>query len=100
MTGLGKTAVADRVTALEMENTHLRRELFELRQRARLGGRADSWERLERDALKTVCDYFGEVCDSEWRCRQCPHFHEDRDCSLDMNGDIVRRAKRLAGVGR
>lgn len=171
--GCDKTACSERVTALEMENTHLRRELFELRGGEARGtarplteherrvldmwprfedgepvmvgdavaltigniavgaiefdcegahvkdapngdwntssraahrlkrpapGAPDSWERLEEDAVKNACDYFGEECDSEWRCRHCPHFHEDRDCSLDMNEDIVRRAKRLAGI--
>lgn len=33
--GCDKTACSERVTALEMENTHLRRELFELRERVR-----------------------------------------------------------------
>lgn len=60
--------------------------------------RPDSWERLEQDAQKNACDYFGVECDSEAKCRMCPHFQDDRDCSLDMNADIVRRAKALAGV--
>lgn len=60
--------------------------------------RPDSWERLEEDAQKNACDYFGVECDSEAKCRMCPHFQDDRDCSLDMNADIVRRAKALAGV--
>lgn len=57
----------------------------------------DSWERLEGDAQKNACDYFGVECDSEAKCRMCPHFQDDRDCSLDMNADIVRRAKRPRG---
>lgn len=60
--------------------------------------RPDSWEQLERDAQKNACDYFGVECDSEAKCRMCPHFQDDRDCSLDMNADIIRRAKKLAGV--
>lgn len=60
--------------------------------------RPDSWERLEEDAQKNACDYFCVECDSEAKCRMCPHFQDDRDCSLDMNADIVRRAKKLAGV--
>lgn len=60
--------------------------------------RPDSWERLEEDAAKLTCDYFGVECDSEERCRACPHFQEGLDCSLEMNADIVRRAKKLAGV--
>lgn len=60
--------------------------------------RPDSWERLEEDAQKNACDYFGVECDSEAKCRMCPHFQDDSDCSLDMNADIIRRAKKLAGV--
>lgn len=60
--------------------------------------RPDSWRRLEEDAQKDACDYFGVECDSEAGCRMCPHFQDDRDCSLDMNADIVRRAKALAGI--
>lgn len=34
----------------------------------------DSWEKLEEDAEKLACDYFVVECDSEERCRRCPHF--------------------------
>ena len=55
----------------------------------------DSWERLEEDAKKDACDYF-------WRgkaapCNGCPREHSD-DCAVDMTIDLVRRAKKLAGV--
>lgn len=60
--------------------------------------RPDSWRRLEEDAEKNACDYFGVECDSEAKCRMCPHFQDDRDCSLDMNADLIRRAKALAGA--
>lgn len=56
--------------------------------------RPDSWERLEVDAGKGACGYFGsEYCE----CGGCPH-EMDPDCNVVMARDIVRRAKALAGV--
>ena len=57
--------------------------------------RPDSWERLEADASKTTCGYFGHSGDS---CACCPatSFHDA--CNLAKAKDIVRRAKALAGV--
>lgn len=57
--------------------------------------RPDSFEWLEDDAKKDACDYF-------WRgkaapCNGCPREHSD-DCAVDMAIDLVRRAKKLAGV--
>ena len=54
----------------------------------------DSWRRLEEDAGKGACEYFGsEHCE----CGGCPH-DMDPDCNAVMALDIVRRAKALAGV--
>ncbi len=58
----------------------------------------DSWEQLEEDAAKEPCDYFGVECDDDKGCSGCPHLHEGRDCAIDLQADIVRRAKELAGV--
>lgn len=52
---------------------------------------SDSWEKLEEDAAKTPCEYFGE--DS---CMTCNTGTEG--CSEVKARDIVARAKRLAGV--
>lgn len=60
--------------------------------------RPDSWERLEEDAEKEACDYFGVECDDDYGCSGCPHLHEGRDCTIDMQADLVRRAKALAGA--
>ena len=60
--------------------------------------RPDSWERLEEDAAKEPCDYFGVECDDDKGCSGRPHLHAPRDCTIDMQADIVRRAKKLAGV--
>lgn len=58
----------------------------------------DSWERLEDDAAKGLCGYFG--MDDAPDCKGCPAY-EDRlscDCNIKMTRDIIRRAKALAGV--
>lgn len=60
--------------------------------------RPDSWERLEEDAVKEPCDYFGVECDEDKGCSGCPHLHEGRDCAIALQADLIRRAKALAGV--
>lgn len=54
----------------------------------------DSWDKLERDALKNSCEYFGRRDDyhSEW-CDGCPA--ENGSCCKTMSIDLVRRAKAL-----
>lgn len=55
--------------------------------------RPDSWEQLEEDADKGVCDYFGHSL-----CLKCPGFnHAGHSCDRARAQDIVRRAKALAG---
>lgn len=56
--------------------------------------RPDSWERLEEDAGKDVCMYFGM---NDFNCSGCPSGRYN--CLNRMKSDIVRRAKALAGVG-
>lgn len=68
--------------------------------------RPDSWERLEEDACKGVCEYAGarlingtidiHGCDG---CRFDAD-GDDPDCEQQMARDIIRRAKKLAGVER
>lgn len=54
--------------------------------------RPDSWERLEEDAVKGVCDYFDHNS-----CLKCPGFnHASHSCDKARAQDIVRRAKALA----
>jgi len=53
----------------------------------------DSWERLEEDAGKDVCMYFGM---NDFNCSGCPSGRYN--CLNRMKSDIVRRAKALAGV--
>ena len=55
----------------------------------------DSWERLEEDAAKSDCDYFGrDVSD----CDRCPARESTLSCGQSKSLDIIRRAKALAGV--
>lgn len=66
----------------------------------------DSWERLEADAAKLVCEYAGApksiADDDKYTCINCPYDepgpHTDKGCQERMRLDLVRRAKRLAGV--
>lgn len=66
----------------------------------------DSWERLEADAAKLVCEYAGApksiADDDKYTCIDCPYDepgpHTDKGCHERMRLDLVRRAKRLAGV--
>lgn len=67
---------------------------------------ADSWERLEEDADKHVCEYAGAhksiTDDDKYSCINCPYdepgLHTDRGCQERMRLDLVRRAKKLAGI--
>ena len=55
--------------------------------------RPDSWERLEHDAEKTACEYFG----ANYDCANCPL--ETARCAEEVKKDIIRRAKKLAERG-
>lgn len=67
----------------------------------------DSWERLEEDAAKRVCEYAGAqksiADDCKYSCIGCPYDepgpHTDRGCQERMRLDLVRRAKALAKAG-
>lgn len=82
--------LADRVSEL--------RDVVE-RQAATLSRKcdADSWRRIEDDASRSACAYFG----SHERCEDCPAGapYYPGSCRSKMTRDIVRRAKALAGEG-
>lgn len=67
----------------------------------------DSWERLEEDAAKCVCEYAGaprSIADADkYSCINCPYDepgpHTDKGCHERMRLDLVRRAKALAKAG-
>ena len=56
---------------------------------------SDSWERIEEDAEKDPCGYFG--FDGEEPCGKCPA--SGKNCEQTMAQDLVRRAKKLAERG-
>lgn len=66
----------------------------------------DSWEKLEEDSTKRVCEYAGAqrsiVDDDRYSCIGCPYDepgpHTDAGCNKRMRLDLMRRAKALAGV--
>lgn len=68
------------------ETTRLRLSRFHLE--------PDSWERLERDAEKTSCGYFGRY----GLCVGCPALSISKMCNVAKSEDIVRRAKALSGL--
>lgn len=59
----------------------------------------DSWEKLEKDARKTACDYAPAPRDEDGltTCDGCP-FLKSESCSNEMTLDLVKRAKKLAGI--
>lgn len=64
--------------------------------------RPDSWERLEEDAVKGVCEYTGAepTAFGAHDCDTCRFYgeHGKLICEQLMARDLVRRAKALAGV--
>ena len=56
----------------------------------------DSWERLEEDAAKDECDYFG--AEDGDNCHKCPASGGKLSCWALKSLDLVRRAKALVGV--
>ena len=69
--------------------------LYRLRADQLTHERPDSWERLEKDANKAVCLYFGVNTKA---CSECAH--NSWECSFDKDHDLVRRAKALAERGQ
>lgn len=59
----------------------------------------DSWEKLEEDALKGRCTYFGASGNSV-TCTNCEHSLQatGRCCWENMQLDLIERAKKLAVV--
>lgn len=61
----------------------------------------DSWEKLSEDALKYQCAYFFGISeDKNTTCVNCKKSSEVTGipCRLNMQIDLVKRAKRLAGI--
>lgn len=60
---------------------------------------ADSWEKLEKDARETACNYAPAPRNEDGltTCDGCP-FQKSESCSNEMTIDLVERAKKLAGI--
>lgn len=60
---------------------------------------ADSWEKLEEDARKTSCDYASAPLDANGltTCDGC-RFEKCGPCHIEKALDVVKRAKKLAGI--
>lgn len=60
---------------------------------------ADSWEKLEEDAMQHSCSYFGIGLDNA-SCKDCPHGQKrtGRTCLQNARLDMIARAKKLAGI--
>ena len=65
----------------------------------------DTWEKLEEDAAKEVCAYAGApfsiVNQDRYSCTGC-RFDDcssrKTSCWLQMNSELMARAKKLAGI--
>ena len=59
----------------------------------------DSWEKLEEDAKKTACNYALAPRDEDGltTCNGC-RFKESESCHHEMTLEILKRAKKLAGI--
>lgn len=59
----------------------------------------DSWEKLEEDAKKITCDYAHAPRDEDGltTCEGC-RFGKGESCHTEMALDMVKRAKKLAGI--
>ena len=60
---------------------------------------ADGWEKLEEDAMKPSCEYFGIGPDNS-SCDDCPHGPRQtgHTCWQNARRDMLARAKKLAGI--
>ena len=60
---------------------------------------ADSWAKLEEDAKKRSCDYAPAPLDENGfaTCNGC-RFQKGGPCHIKKTLDLVRRAKKLAGI--
>lgn len=59
----------------------------------------DSWAKLEEDANKTICNYASAPLDENGltMCDGC-RFYKSKSCRKEMTLDILKRAKKLAGI--
>ena len=58
-------------------------------------GPADSWEKLEKDAMGRACELAGS---GNLRCSDCEWGKEGIGCQVMARLEILKRAKKLAGI--
>lgn len=60
---------------------------------------ADSWEKLEEDEYKNMCDYAHAPL-TERGARTCIgcRFQKSKECREEMMHELLKRAKKLAGI--
>lgn len=59
----------------------------------------DSWEKLEEDAMKTTCNYALAPRDEDGLTTcEGRRFQKNESCHHEMTIDVLKRAKRLAGI--
>lgn len=56
---------------------------------------SDSWEKLEEDAMRSACELSGS---GHLRCGDCEWGKEDIGCQAMARLEILKRAKKLAGI--
>ena len=56
---------------------------------------ADSWDMLEKDAMRSACELSGS---GHLRCGDCEWGKEDIGCQAMARLEILKRAKKLAGI--
>ena len=56
---------------------------------------SDSWEKLEKDAMGKACELAGS---GNLRCGDCEWGKEDIGCQAMARLEILKRAKKLAGI--
>lgn len=94
---IGFDAMQDGETVLIVEYAAEPTKLGEVRCLSVTHTRPDSWERLERDAEKSICDYFGSSSSPGSLCEDgCPGLNSPVNCGVLMKLDLIRRAKALA----
>ena len=95
--GVARTVVCLRMSELgckvEMENMPFLCEPDDLTHKK--PEPADSWDMLEKDAMRSACELSGS---GHLRCGDCEWGKEDIGCQAMARLEILKRAKKLAGI--
>lgn len=80
------------MTITDEERREVARKLREIEWRT-MPEPADSWEKLEKDAMKCACDILGMA---NLQCRDCEWAKNGVGCQAGARLEILKRAKKLA----